>query len=235
MGFSAPFMLLGLLALPALAVVYWLRSRSRKKVVSSLALWTELRDQKEGGRIWERLQTPLSLLLELLILLLLTLAAAGWYRNTTDAVRPLVVVLDDSYSMLTQPPADAGETPRERGRRIVLAELARNRYFTRLVTAGPRPRLLGEAAADSKQIAAALDQWQCRSGSADLPAAIAFAGEVGGPAARVLVITDHPFSRPSRRKRAASNGGPAGPPSPTRRSPSPLARQTETRSECCSK
>ena len=38
MLFTSPLMLLGLLGLPALAAIYWLRSRSRRVVISSLAL-----------------------------------------------------------------------------------------------------------------------------------------------------------------------------------------------------
>ena len=60
MVFTSPLMLLGLLALPVLAAVYWLRSRSRRAVVSSLAFWTDQRSPRRGGRILHRMQTPLS-------------------------------------------------------------------------------------------------------------------------------------------------------------------------------
>ena len=63
MVLTSPLMLLGLLALPALAAVYWLRSRSRRTVVSSLAFWTDQRSPRQGGRILHRMQTPLSLFL----------------------------------------------------------------------------------------------------------------------------------------------------------------------------
>ena len=93
--FTFPFALLALLALPALAAIYWLRNRSREHEVSSLLLWAAEKQTWEGGRRWERWQTPLLFFLELLALLLLTLAAAGPMMRAGNAARPLVVVLDD--------------------------------------------------------------------------------------------------------------------------------------------
>jgi len=100
MVLTSPLMLLGLLALPVLAAVYWLRSRSRRAVVSSLAFWTDQRSPRRGGRILHRMQTPLCFFLELLAIALLVTAAAGPAMLEREVVRPLMVVLDDSYSML---------------------------------------------------------------------------------------------------------------------------------------
>src|ERR671933_168356 len=98
--FTHPLALLGLLSLPALAAIYWLRNRHRRLVVSSLMLWLDPREAREGGTRIRRPQTPLLFFLELLVLLLLVLAAAGPHVHTAEGTRPLVVVLDDSFSML---------------------------------------------------------------------------------------------------------------------------------------
>ena len=74
---TSPLMLLGLLALPALAAVYWLRSRSRRAMVSSLAFWLDQRSPRRGGRILHRMQTPLAFFLELLAIAMLVMAASG--------------------------------------------------------------------------------------------------------------------------------------------------------------
>src|SRR5688572_24673998 len=97
---AAPLALLGLLALPALAAIYWLRRRSGELPVSSLFLWADARRVPPGGAVFERLQTPLSFLLELAALALLAVAAAGPMLAGPQSRRPLYVVLDDSYSML---------------------------------------------------------------------------------------------------------------------------------------
>ena len=117
MVFTSPLMLLGLLALPALAAVYWLRSRSQRAVVSSLAFWTDQRrPAAAAGRFiacrrrspssWNCWRSPL-----------LVVAAAGPGVTKTDVVRPLVVVLDDSYSMLAPARTPMRRIPPVGGRR----------------------------------------------------------------------------------------------------------------------
>src|SRR5882672_5647578 len=98
--FTFTFAFIGLLAAPALVAIYWLRSRSRDRRVSSLLLWLDERRIWKGGRFIHRLQTPLLFFLELLAILLLVTAAAGPMMRAGESGRPLAVVLDDSFSML---------------------------------------------------------------------------------------------------------------------------------------
>ena len=44
---------------------------------------------------------------------------------------------------------------------------------------------------DAGRVAEVLEQWTCQAPTADLPAAVALAAEVGGPTARILVLSDH--------------------------------------------
>src|SRR4051812_23213307 len=97
---TTPVALWGLLAIPALVAIYWLRNRFRRHPVSSLMLWIDPRQPRSGGTRLHRLQTPLLFLLELLALLLLVLAAAEPRVPLAQGSPPWVVVLDDSYSML---------------------------------------------------------------------------------------------------------------------------------------
>jgi hypothetical protein len=187
---TSPLMLLGLLALPALAAVYWLRRRSRRAVVSSLAFWTDQRSPRQGGRILHRMQTPLCFFLELLAIAMLVIAAAGPALRRTEIVRPLVVVLDDSYSMLARGGADGASSARARAEMALADELRHTSYLARFILAGVQPHLTGgpARAATRGEIPA---QWTCQSAAADLPAAMALAAEIGGPTARILVLTDH--------------------------------------------
>src|SRR5262245_62029316 len=104
MSLALPLALFGLLAVPALIAIYWLRNRSRTRIVSSLMLWMEQRQLKEGGLLIQRLQTPLLFFLELLSILLLVLAAAEPLVRAGHGTSPLVIVLDDSFSMLAGAP-----------------------------------------------------------------------------------------------------------------------------------
>jgi hypothetical protein len=189
MVLTSPLMLVGLAAVPILTAIYWLRSRSRRAVVSSLAFWSDQRSPRRGGRILHRLQTPLTFFLELAAITALVVAAAGPAMLRRDVVRPLAVVLDDSYSMLA---GNAQDSPRRRAEAAVLGELQGGNYQVRFILAGRQPRLLGEPLGDPAACREVLRQWACQDASADLPAALALATEVGSAATRVLVVTDQP-------------------------------------------
>src|SRR5262247_434424 len=189
--FSIAF--IALLAAPALVAIYWLRNQSRERRVSSLLLWLDEKQMWEGGRMIHRLRTPLLFFLELLAILLLVTAAAGPMMRAGASGRPLVVVLDDSFSMLAG--AGKGDTAggvRDRAIRAIESELKSDRYEpVSFVGAGESPQLLGEAANNVDQAVKLLQNWRCGAPVADIEEAITFAFELGGPRARVLVVTDH--------------------------------------------
>lgn len=187
MSFALPWMLLGLLGLPALTAIYWLRSRSRVRVVSSLLLWTDQRAPRQGGRIFQRLQTPLIFLLELLAITAIVLAAAGPGFVHSRFTRPIVVVLDNSYSMR----AGGDDSPRRRAEDALAATLRQTDYAARFVLAGARPRLLGDPLRSGDRLTRITEQWTCIAPTAALDQAIALAAETGGPDSRILVLSDH--------------------------------------------
>ena len=191
--FTFPFAFIALLAVPALIAIYWLRNQARERRVSSLLLWLDERQMWEGGRRIHRLQTPLLFFLELLAILSLVTAAAGPMMRAGESGRPLMVVLDDSFSMLAGAgkDGDAGSA-RYRAIRAIESELKSKRYEpVRFALAGESPQLLGEAANNADQAIKLLRNWRCGAPAAKLEEAIAFAFELGGPRARVLAVTDH--------------------------------------------
>src|SRR5256885_15778308 len=94
----------------AITAIYLLRNRFRRRAVSSLMLWRDAREAREGGTKVRRLHTPLLFFLELAALALLCIAAADPHVRTRQGARPLVVVLDDSFSMT----AGGDDSPRPR-------------------------------------------------------------------------------------------------------------------------
>ncbi|MRR10291.1 VWA domain-containing protein, partial [bacterium] len=185
-----PLALAALAALPALAAIYLLRNRFRRRQVSSLVLWSFPVPLKEGGARLNRLQLPLIFFLELLALLLLVAAATGPHLRLAQSVRPLTVVLDDSFSMLA---GTGQETPRRRAFRS-LENLFRLQPppATRLVLAGLEPRLLGAPARTWPEVAALLEEWRCQAPAAALEQALQLAAESGTSQANLLVLTDQP-------------------------------------------
>ncbi len=183
--FTHPLALYGALALPALAAIYLLRNRYRRQPVSSLMLWLDPREARTGGPRIDRLQPPLLFFLELLLLLLLVLAAAGPHLPSPQA-RPLVVILDDSFSML----ANELDSPRAAALKDLEEELRHEGRSIRFILAGDKPAILGEPTQSSVEALRLLEGWRCHSPRSSLQESIALAGEVGGELAALLVITD---------------------------------------------
>ena len=192
--FTWPVALFGLAALPGVAAIYMLRTRSRRHVVSSLMLWADQRRARAGGLKFQRIQTPLLLFLELLIVAMLVLAAAGLKVPTDRNIRPLVIVLDDSFSMR----AGGNNSPRALARKAIQTELDTGRHHpVQFVLASDRPGTLGRPARTTQRAMAALAGWTCRAPTADLQSAVALASALseandGAGKARILIVTDHP-------------------------------------------
>ena len=101
MFFEFPWALTALVALPTVVVLYLLRNRSKKQVVSALFLWATPNQSSSQGQRIQKVQSGWLLLLELLILTLLILAAADLHVRLLPQDAPTVLILDDSWSMQT--------------------------------------------------------------------------------------------------------------------------------------
>jgi Aerotolerance regulator N-terminal len=184
-----PLALIALATIPALAAIYILRNRFRRRQVSSLVLWRFHVQSKSGGAKIHRLQLPLLFFLELLALLLLVAAATGPRWKLPQSSRPLIVVLNDSFSMRA---VQDGVSSRDRAREF-LEKLFRHQPppFTRLILADAEPRSLGSTSTHWSDVNNLLPQWKCWSPEAALDSAITLASEIGEGQANILVLTDH--------------------------------------------
>ena len=184
-----PLALIALTTLPALAAIYILRNRFRRRQVSSLMLWRFQTQSKAGGAKVHRLQLPLLFFLELLALLLLVVAATGPHWKLPQSTRPLIVVLDDSFSMRA---VHDGVSVQDQARKYL------EKMFkfqpppsTRLILAGTEPRSLGSSARSWHEVADLLGDWKCWAPDSKLDAGITLASELGKQQANILVLTDH--------------------------------------------
>ncbi len=144
--------------------------------------------RSDGGTRLRRLQTPLLFLLELLAVLLLVLSATDPQMRLTQGTRPMVVVLDDSFSML----AGGEKSPRDLALKALDEELSRHMpYSVRFILAGERPQVLGEPVHDARKALALAQTWRCRAPAARLDQAVSLGAELGGELALILVLTDH--------------------------------------------
>src|SRR5262245_21989651 len=139
--FIYPLAFFGLLGVPALIAIYLFRNRFRRQLVSSLMLWVDARESREGGPRLRHLQMPLLFLLELLVIVFLVFSAAEPFFRVRQSSRPLVVVLDDSFSML----AGGDNSPRAQAIAALGKQLAEAPpYSVRFILAGEKPQVLAE-------------------------------------------------------------------------------------------
>jgi len=185
-----PLALLGLIALPALVGVYVLRNRFKKHPVSSLMLWEQQMRSKEGGAQVTRLQTPLTLVLELLALLFLVLAAVDPRWRIASNTNPLIVVLDDSASMQA---ISSNGMARDQARKKLLQEIKDGDWANiRILFAGNEVFVAGPPVNTAAEVEEQLKGWSCSTAHASISEAIAMASEIGERNARIAIITDQP-------------------------------------------
>lgn len=185
---ASPWALAALAAVPALAALYWLRNTWREVPVSSLMLWLHQSEAQASGLRMRKLETPLLFFLEIAALILLALAATGPRVDTGQGRWPLVVVLDDSFSMLA-----GGD---ESAQRLAQTAFERELHWgeshpIRFILAGESAVALGDTVWSWNEAQAALEGWRCRAAAGRLPEAAALASELGGEKARILVVSDH--------------------------------------------
>ena len=140
----APLALIGLISLPIIVAFYMLRLRRRDRSVGSTFLWAQLVRDIEANALWQRLRFSWLLLVQLLIALLVVLAATRpFVEQEARVAGNVVLIVDTSASMGA---VDDG-TPR-----IELARAAARRVVGDLPEGG---RVTVVSAADTAQVVAA--------------------------------------------------------------------------------
>lgn len=206
MTFASPwaFSLL-LLALPVIGL-YILKVRLRRVHVSTNLFWKQVYEEKPPRSLWQQFRHRTSLLMQLLILLLLTLAIAD--PSLSGAVlqsRRLVVILDQSASMRA---ADVAPSRLDAAKQeaLRLIESLRFRDEMAVIAAGSHPEVILGMTGHSASLREAVRQVRQLDVPGALDDAVELAQRIVGdhPHGHVLVLTDGcqpglPFSdsRPS--------------------------------------
>jgi Ca-activated chloride channel homolog len=124
----APLALIGLVSLPVIVAFYMLRLRRRDVPVGSTFLWHQLIRDVEANAPWQRLRFSWLLLIQLLVALIVVVAAARPFTTANSELSGnVVLIVDTSASMGSVDPA---------GARISLARDAAHQVVSRLPVGG---------------------------------------------------------------------------------------------------
>ena len=185
-----PWALAALVALPITVVIYLLRNRSKKQVVSALFLWSSPNLSANQGQRIQKVQSGWLLFLELLILTLLALAAADVHVRWLRLDAPTVLILDDSWSMQTSKKQAANAIQKWVSQKRIV-------FPVQVIRVGKTATRDGEPCSYQADLTARLDQWsscgmkspECDDSS--LKDAIDRFCSPGKPV-HAIIVTDHP-------------------------------------------
>jgi Ca-activated chloride channel homolog len=198
MYFANPIGLLGLLSLPAIAIIHLYHRRFPPRLVAGLHLWGVEVRQPTAGRKRERLPVTPSLLLELLAALVLTLILSQPRFGDMDEVTHLIAVLDNSASMGASGADDVSFRDQAVAQiRSRIEDTTRGSVITIILT-GRRPVMLAGPAVEWDVAEAALADWQPTATRHDVLPALDMASQLAESGGEVLFVTD---SMPGEKER----------------------------------
>lgn len=178
----------GLLSLFVLIAIYVFRNRSKTIIVSSILLWHSGNRPSEGGRKTARPPLTLLLILELIILTLFILATAKPRIMMGESIIPIVIILDDSFSM----GAGKENTPQEEAAAFIRDKILSKRYFRiSLLKAGTSNKFIGRRHMTPTEASQLLSNWKCDSPTSNLTKAIKVARNASTKTTQFVVVTDH--------------------------------------------
>ena len=188
----APLALIGLIALPIIVAFYMLRLRRRDLPVGSTFLWQQLVRDVEANAPWQRLRMSWLLLVQLLIALIVVVAAARPFSAVeSDLAANVVLIVDTSASMATQTDEeDRMALARERAREVV-ARVPVGGRITVVAAADTADVLVSET--DDRQAALdAIDGIEATQIPGDLTDAFALSSALAARDAEstIVVVTD---------------------------------------------
>ena len=188
----APLALIGLISLPIIVAYYMLRLRRRDVAVGSTFLWQQLVRDIEANAPWQRLRFSWLLLLQLLIALVVVVAAARPFVTVTSDLAANVVLIVDTSPSMSAIEGDGSRISLARAAaRRVIGELPEGGHVT-VVAAHDSARVLVSETDDRAAALAAIDRIEPTDVPGDLTDAFALASALAArdSDSTVVVVTD---------------------------------------------
>ena len=198
MRFLAPTTLVLLILIPLLVLLYSLRSKRRRQVVSNLHLWIDISENTNTSAAFQRLKSSLLLLLQAFFLLFLIVSLARPTLQQRQLISTQVcLIIDNSASMSA--PATSKTANLKMKTRFDLAKAAAHQLVDRLSANGQMMILDAfllsnnmrqselASTSDRKQLHREIDQLPLRTAEVDLAHLNSFQNMY-----KTILITDSP-------------------------------------------
>ena len=181
-----PWGFLGLLGIPALVLIYYLRRKSKVVRVSTLFLLKQAQRESTAGRRFEEFSNSIPFWLQLLGILLLTWILVEPRYREQRKVQQIAIVLDSSASMQ---PFKEGLLSELDGHLDELQGDASEASYIVLDHEARRPKIY--QGNDRDQLRQNLEAWNPTDGALDPTASLRIARSLVGPEGVVVYLTDH--------------------------------------------
>jgi hypothetical protein len=202
MSFAHPPALFLLLMLVPVVLLYRLRVRAPRQTVGTGLFWQKaLAEEKARGR-WQRWRSPVSLAVQMIIVALIAMAAAG---PQVPAPKRIVLIIDNSATMrATDVPPTRMDAAKATARRLV--ENLRSCDEMAVVAVSPAPIELQPLTSDRELLDSAVDSVQAMADPAAIDWAVKLAREISMPdkiPPRIVMITDACAKEATQRAQAS--------------------------------
>lgn len=188
--FANPLGLWALLAVPAILLIHFLQRESSRYEVTTLFLLDVLEKQSAKGRRFDRLRQSIPLWLQLLAVLLLTWLLVEPRWTSSRGAQRVVIVLDDSASMVAFRDELGASLARELPR---FSRMAGTTEFTLLESSATgRTLFRGNS---PEQLIAMVGEWNPTAGAHEPEMALRAGRGLAGEGGVLIFATDHPGNR----------------------------------------
>ena len=195
MSFLNPWGLLSFISIPILIILYILKQQHSEHVISSTYLWKKTEIFMQASTPWQKLRRNLLFFLQLLMLLLLSLAISRPVILSEALDEDFVVIIDSSASMRAEDVSPSRFEYSKREITKLINGLLPGQKMS-LIEAGNTVTLL-VARSDNKQVLrSALDKLECGYSEANIDGGFALAESIvkESNTSRVILYSDKDYT-----------------------------------------
>jgi len=181
-----------------IVIFYILKIRLRRQPVSTVMFWQQVLDEQNPRSIWQRLRHLISLLMQLALLALLTVALADpYFFWEVRSARRIVLVVDNSASMNSTDITPTRLTEAKRQAEQLISGMRHRDEFA-LVAAGTQPQVIVGFTSRQKSVSSAVQSLPATDGPSRVAEAVALGRRLlgerqDGKQQEVVVFTDGRF------------------------------------------